>query len=197
MKHGIHIREHKRWNTKTVYNQGHVMRIYRRQPKAVGFESPMVNDFNQHLCGGWFMPGLDTRESILQRLVDGLKPFGTEVYYQDEKAAAERDLERLLAAGLKAELRRRAHATYRRGSYVWDLLAAQDMRVREIGDMGALAADYGPVLGPDCARQLSAYADWRLARFFDGWDTPDLPTWLTGLILGYPIENTISLYLWG
>ena len=53
MKHGIHIKKHKHWNTKTIYNNGHVMRIYRRQPKMIRFRSPMVNDFNQHLCGGW------------------------------------------------------------------------------------------------------------------------------------------------
>ena len=34
-----------------------------------------------------------------------------------------------------------------------------------------------------------------LTTFFEGWDSPPLPLWLTGLILGYPVENTISLYL--
>jgi len=52
-RQGVLVREHNHWNTKTVYNNGHVMRIYRRQPKAIRFRSPMVNDFNQHLCGGW------------------------------------------------------------------------------------------------------------------------------------------------
>jgi hypothetical protein len=26
------------------------------------------------------------------------------------------------------------------------------------------------------------------------WDSPPCPLWVTGLILGYPVENTISIY---
>jgi len=37
-----------------------------------------------------------------------------------------------------------------------------------------------------------------LKDFFSDWDAQDadseIDTWVTGLILGYPIENTISIY---
>jgi len=40
----------------------------------------MVNDFNQHLCGGWFMAEIptykDVKEHIFQRVIDPKKPFG-------------------------------------------------------------------------------------------------------------------------
>lgn len=199
-KHGIHIREHKRWNTKTVYNRGHVMRIYRRQPKALKFESPMVNDFNQHLCGGWGMPEVgDVGHATIDQLVNKRKPFASITYFAEQKDAAMEAVDRLADAGLVGEVHRRRFSRpgWKEG-YVWDVLAAQDIRVCDIGDMEALIADYTPVLGEESARtQIEYFADHQLEDFFDGWDTPPLPCWLTGLILGYPIENTISIYMEG
>ena len=32
VRHGVHVKEHQGWNTKTIYNNGHVMRIYRIKP---------------------------------------------------------------------------------------------------------------------------------------------------------------------
>jgi hypothetical protein len=68
--------------------------------------------------------------------------------------------------------------------------------VRDIGDLRALRDDYAEVFkkGPE-KDEIVAYADRALSTFFDGWDSPPLPLWLTGLILGYPVENTIALYL--
>src|SRR4051794_14248772 len=107
-KHGVHVREHKHWNTKTVYNNGHVMRIYRRQPKTIRFRSPMVNDFNQHLCDGWrFSEIEDVSEAAVQQLVTGRKPFASVPYRGDgdrEPTALEAK-RRLVAAGLVVELR--------------------------------------------------------------------------------------------
>ena len=56
--------------------------------------------------------------------------------------------------------------------------------------------DYANVFMPGfLTQEIRAFADRKLSSFFDGWDSPPLPLWLTGLILGYPVENTISLYL--
>lgn len=108
MKHGIHIREHKNWNTKTIYNNGYVMRIYRHQPKIVRFRSPMVNDFNQHLCGGWHMSDIkDEHEAALQQLMAGRKPFACITFWPIQEAAALAAHERLDAAGLVTDLRKR------------------------------------------------------------------------------------------
>lgn len=37
----------------------------------------------------------------------------------------------------------------------------------------------------------------KLSDFLKSWDVDKNPGWLAGLILGYPVENTISLYLEG
>lgn len=193
LKHGVHIREHKQWNTKTVYNNGHVMRIYRHQPKLIRFRSPMVNDFNQHLCGGWsFADIADEEEATVQQLINGRKPFACITYWRDQAARARADKERLRECGLITELRRREWHGWNT-DHVWDLLSCHDLRVGDIGDLQSLCKDYAEIgLEPD---EVAIFADAPLKTFFNGWDSPPLPLWLTGLILGYPVENTISLYL--
>jgi hypothetical protein len=195
-KHGIHIREHKNWNTKTVYNNGHVMRIYRRQPKAVRFQSPMVNDFNQHLCEGWTMTDIaDTDEATIEQLLLGKKPFACIGYYPDDHSKALDAQQRLKLAGLVTELQMQEQQSYY-FDHIWSLHACQNIRVRDIGDLSALQADYDSWLSPGfLSDDIAEFADMHLSHFFNGWDIPDIPLWLTGLILGYPVENTMSIYL--
>lgn len=196
VKHGVHIREHKQWNTKTIYNNGHVMRIYRRQPKIIRFRSQMVNDFNQHLCGGWSLSDIeDKEEATVNQLIQRRKPFASITYRHDQSERARRDRKRLEDAGLVAQLQRRDWQGWN-CDHVWDVLACHDIRVCDIGDLDALVTDYSPVFTMELARnEIESFADVPLTAFFEGWDSPPLPLWLTGLILGYPIENTISLYL--
>ena len=69
------ILEHKKWNTKKVYVGDFLAMTYRRCPKVIYFQSPMVNDANQSLCMGWG----DMREwnrRIKEQLLGGLKPLG-------------------------------------------------------------------------------------------------------------------------
>lgn len=192
--HGIHIREHKNWNTKTVYNNGHVMRIYRRQPKVIRFQSPMLNDFNQHLCGGWRMTDIgDEKEATIQQMLAGKKPFGCICFSPNRHAEAVEAQQRLMSAGLVTDLRKR---TMQGGQIFWDLLACHDIRVKDIGDLRALEEDYtGAFEARVLCDEIRSFSDRKLSSFFDGWDSPPLPLWLTGLVLGYPVENTISIYL--
>lgn len=192
-RHGVHVREHKNWNTKTVYNNGHVVRIYRRQPKVIRFQSPMVNDFNQHLCGGWSMTDIgDEKEATIRQLLAGKKPLACIFYWPDRHTEAVEAQQRLTSAGLVTDLRKRELSP---GHAVWDLLACHDIRVKDIGDLRALREDYAGVFGPGrVTKEIRLFADRKLSTFFDGWDSPPLPLWLTGLFLGYPVENTISIY---
>lgn len=195
-RHGVHVREHKNWNTKTVYNNGHVMRIYRRQPKMIRFHSPMVNDFNQHLCGGWSMTEInDEKEATIQQLLTGRKPLACICFWPDRYADAVEAQTRLVAAGLVTDLRKRDMQSYY-FDHIWDLMACHDIRVSDIGDLRALEDDYDHwfILG-FLTQEIAAFAGRELSSFFNEWDSPPLPRWLTGLILGYPVENTISLYL--
>jgi hypothetical protein len=195
MNHGVQIREHKHWNTKTVYNEGHVVRIYRRQPKTIRFQSPMVNDFNQHLCDGWHLSDIeDVNDATIQQLVTGRKPFACVTYPDHEETTARDAMRRLEAAGLVAEMRERG-VEISGDRHVWDVLVCHDLRVRDIGDLRALGEDYAEALDLDVEPGILLFADRALSSFFDDWDTPPLPLWLTGLILGYPVENTVSIYL--
>jgi hypothetical protein len=195
-RHGVLIRQHKNWNTKTVYNNGHVMRIYRRQPKVLRFQSPMVNDFNQHLCGGWSMTDIgDEKEATVRQLLMGKKPFACISFWPDRHSEAVKAQQRLMSAGLVTDLRKRIMQSYF-FDHIWDLLACHHIRVKDIGDLRALEADYAGAFGSRfLSEEIRAFAGRKLSSFFDGWDSPPLPLWLTGLILGYPVENTISIYL--
>lgn len=196
VKHGVVVREHKHWNTKTVYNNGHVMRIYRFQPKVIRFQSPMVNDFNQHLCGGWSLSDIkDENDATVHQLLTGKKPFACITYWHNQREAALKAQRTLESAGLVTDLRRRSMVGHQ-FDQVWDVLACHDIRVQDIGDLRALRDDYANVfeIGAE-TEEVMPFASRALSSFFDGWDSPPLPLWLTGLILGYPVENTISIYL--
>jgi hypothetical protein len=193
-RHGVIVTVGRRHKTKTIWNRGHRMVTYRRQPLRIRFRSRMVNDRNQHLCGGWHLDGLgDTDTAIERQLVAGRKPLGSMVFWSEDAAEARQCAARLRAAGLVAKV-----------TSLGDRIrvdACHDIRVGDIGDLGDLVSDYvksGAI--PDSAvddlcREFTVHSPRRLRSFLGGkWDIEDCPPWLTGLILGYPIENTISLY---
>jgi hypothetical protein len=161
-------------------------------PKRVRFKSKMVNDANQHLCGGWTYFGYgNDDDKIERRLIAGKKPLGSMSDWS--KAAAGQRARRLRAAGLVAKVSKNRHI-----SGLWDVEACHDIRVRDIGDLGALIGDYtssAPALTPEFNAEFLKHGSRKLSSFLGGkWDIEDCPPWLTGLILGYPVENTISLY---
>lgn len=189
-KHGVVIIEHKQWNTKKIYNAGYLMRAYHHQPKHIRFSSPMVTDFNQHLCGGWTMQGMrDENTIICNQLVSSRKPLGIAVYWPDDLDSAKKQQERLLAAGLIVSLKRRHWCA---GKYLWDLAACQDIRIGDIGSLADLAEDYLEA-GIDTGN-MNHFAKKHLKTRMHCFDIPESPLWLTGLVLGYPVENTISIY---
>lgn len=73
--HGIYIREYKKTIDKLFINNGNLMRKYKYPRIERHFSSPMLNDYNLHLCGGWAHHGVEMSES-LQRVIDGKKPMG-------------------------------------------------------------------------------------------------------------------------
>ena len=197
-KHGVIVTVGGRHNTKTIWNRGHRMVTYRRQPRRIRFKSKMVNDKNQHLCGGWFFAGLENHDRWIERqLVAGRKPLGSMVFGREECENGE-DVacaERLRAAGLVV----RVGPGFVEGTRLVE--ACHDIRVGEIGDIGDLAADYvesGAISDDeidDLCREFNIHSGRKLKSFLGKrWDTEHNPLWLTGLILGYPIENTISCY---
>ena len=192
-KDGAVIKEGKTGNTKTIYSDGKAVHTYKNVPKQVHFQSDLLNDDNQNLCGGWQVK--DEPERLVQQLESKKKPFGVVNFLPQNKDAAEKAKAKLDKAGLVTVLHKRPHQGWN-FDHMWDLMACQDMKVKDIGDLEALKKDYAQVF--ESGREedtIDDYADRHLSSFFDGWDSPPLPLWLTGLILGYPVENTVSLYL--
>jgi hypothetical protein len=83
------------------------------------------------------------------------------------------------------------------GSYTQVIVANQGT-LEELFDLDALLGDYVDALGPTSRsalrRQFLTYRKFRLVEFADGWDVEDVPPWVTGLILGYPVKRTIKGY---
>jgi hypothetical protein len=193
-KHGVIVTTGKQFKTKTVWNRGHRMITYRKQPLRIKFKSRMVNDKNQHLCGGWVFAGLgDTNLWIERQLIAGRKPLGVMFFWGDERDEAGECAERLRADGLIV----RTGPGFTDGTRIVE--ACQDIRVGDIGDLGDLFADYAESLIPeyedDLREEFNRHAGRRLRSFLGKkWDAEHNPLWLTGLILGYPVENTSSCY---
>ena len=195
-KHGVIVTIGGRHNSKTIWNRGHRMVTYRKQPNRIRFRSKMVNDKNQHLCGGWFFAGLENTNLWIERqLIAGRKPLGAMVFWDEglEDGADIACAERLKAARLIV----RTGPGFTDGTRIVE--ACHDIRVGDIGDLGDLFADYAESLIPeyedDLREEFNRYAGRRLRSFLGKkWDTEHNPLWLTGLILGYPVENTISCY---
>lgn len=80
----------------------------------------------------------------------------------------------------------------------WRLEVCQPIRLRDIGDLALLKRDYnalGETIQGRITWEIDQKADFPLSSFFGKWDIEYPPLWLTGLLLGYPVENTISLYM--
>lgn len=73
--HGIYSIEYKKTIHKYYINNGYLMRRYIYPIIRQKFNSLMVNDYNQHLCGGWHFLGIE-RTECLTRVTQGLKPIG-------------------------------------------------------------------------------------------------------------------------
>jgi hypothetical protein len=186
-RHGIYITEGACWNTKTVYDRGRVVEVYDRVPKMIRFRSPMVNDFNQPLETCWPTSDIpDINEAIVQQLLQGKKPLG-EAYFDDEAQAADAS-QRLRDAGLLVNWRRCGSGDHVRH----DVEACHDLRLRDLGSFQDLRADYTSAGLP--LRSEKYHAGRTLESYWGGkWNSERTPQWVTGLVLGYPVENTISL----
>ena len=192
-KHGVQIIEHKDWNTKQVWNRGHLMMTYRYVPKKIHFKNKMVNDKNQDLCGGWFMDDCGFEEQqmrLIDRVGAGLKPMGV-LHYDSRPLAFQ--VANAIRNGTNLDVKVTKTHNY-------EVALAQHGTLVELFDLDALALDYidnGIFTSADMARMVTKYSHHRLIDFSEGWDVEDIPAWVTGLILGYPVENTISLYRMG
>jgi hypothetical protein len=181
MRHGIIINKFNHHRTKRIYNKGFLLGSYLKLPKNNTFIHRMNNDINQHFCGGWFLPPYYGNKQLFMRVVHFLKPFG--VLHSLNKS----ELNEYIKYSKYYNL---TYKTIRSQLQGTDLMFCFDNTLNKIYDLDALVLEYANNninIIPDRKKLLSDY--------FYAWDIEQgVAPWETGLILGYPIENTISLY---
>lgn len=195
---------------KKIYLGNHLITSYPSapNPEKLKFQSPMVNDFNQDLCGGWCCPELrNDIEALFERIKRGLKPFANLSTWAINKVKV-KELDEIINV-MPSNLKYKRFDRFRNqdGScsafgkemhdYVDNIDICMPGKLSDLFDMDALAEDYTIHLPkyPQIAQDIKNSKHLEMEQFLgDKWD--DLG-WLTGLILGYPIENTISRYKQG
>ena len=193
---------------------------YHYGPKEVTFDSPMINATNL-LCNGG-IPVNDSAKLIVDQLTRGKKPFGEASfisYNRDEweqvEAEARDHHDKLRDAGLVTKfsittlektgwnaVEKRMFLPGEKLYLYCTVMAAQNIAVADIGPLSQLQSDYEAA---DLGHRINfkECADLRLSEFVSGmWGFDFLHRnhpksggpFLTGLIVGYPVWSTISLY---
>ncbi len=196
--HGIFQRSYKKTQDILFISNGHLLAKYKYPKIESTFESPMLNAFNLHLCGGWFWPNVNNDEEILNRVIKGLKPMGDIV---DKKHNIKKILQIAEKEGLTCLISPHSWENYE------NIKFCRDSRFDELFNVEALFSDY-------CKYFLSIFrktdgeyqkfrakiTNHRLSDFLDfDISTPriDSDIIITGLILGYPVWSTISVMWMG
>lgn len=163
-------------------------------PKWLRFRSPMVNDYNQYLCCGGQTHGIrNTEENTVLRVVNGKKPLAGSIMF-DSELQTHQAAKKLRSLGLLVSVHRTGA---RSGDGLFDeprLTVSVPGKLGDIFDMDALASDYHFWLGHYAAAVISNAKKLDMEEFHHGFfDVEDHDESLVGLVLGYPIENTMSL----
>jgi len=172
--------------TKQIRNKnGYVLMRYPNIPKNLKFKHKAVNDHNQHLCGGWSVyPRVEFEE--IDRVEQGLKPVGISYTYNLDLAKAK--IENLISKGFLATYTTRIF----NNKEMYNVTASVTGTLGEFFDMDTLAADYKRCRLMN--NEIIKYKNVNFSEFHnDNYDCDKHPLEITGLILGFPIENTISL----
>jgi hypothetical protein len=194
-------------------------RDYRYPRITPAFASPLVNDVNLALCGGFSVWEKETNkdledEMIIKQVFDGHKPLGA-VYLcvdgehglppqatalaqaRDKVAALVEEAER---RGLATRVKRRNIPGYYGETICVDAILSHRGTLGNLFDLDALAEDWQSYLvgNPDeaarTAEQLDALRDMRLEEFMDV-DFEAVPTSVLGLVLGYPVWSSAACVL--
>lgn len=198
--HGVYeVKQQGMMKKKYFINNGHKMSVYEYPDIERSFSSPMVNDYNLHLCGGWAWKDIDLTQEIIDRVITGLKPVG--FTYTTGKRGKEWLLEQEGIAQQAGCL-----------TYIFNedkcLGIAYPHKCCEIFDLDALESDYmkyAEVLGgdhrfDDVEEALDILSFYNFIDFFEefaaGDPTLDREFIIAGLLLGYPIESTVSIIDW-
>ncbi len=192
--HGIFKRDYIKTKDVLFISNGILLNKYKFPKIKTRFNSPMLNFFNLHLCGGWFWPNINVKKEILRRVIKGLKPMGDIV----DKIAEIREISnKAESAGLEYSIIPHFLKDHR------EITFCKDGKFEELFDVEALFSDYSKYyfaifkkIQGEYQAVASKIANRRLSDFLDfNVGTPGMESDLiiTGLILGYPIWSTVSV----
>ena len=180
---GVDITEHKSWNTiRFKTHTGGSGRTYYHCPKWTPLDTPLVNLENQHLCGGWSYY-VDDNATGLARVSERQKP----AFEAGFTSTQERDA--FVAENLASKLIFRPWkvADHFFVSICYDETLAEAFGLEELKELHDWYADLGH------KTQILEYAQRRLIDWHEEWTDDHTEPALKGLVLGYPIEVTVSM----
>lgn len=197
--------EFKKYFHKHIYSDAdykYCVRQYMRVPKNLKFKHPMINDDNQDLCGGWglFKNTKPDNEIILEKVLMGTKPMG--IFYKNSAEEANEIIKEIDKNKFFVEYIKRNNDE----NWGYEINIATKDKLCNLFDLETLTQDYIDVFSNEFedfdddnykyfTNTIMQYKNYQLCNFFFQWDIDDLPIQIVGLILGFPIENTISIML--
>lgn len=196
---GLWRREHKSKYRMYVLNNGNIMTRYGYPKFDLPFASPMVRWQNLHYCNGWSMQGPDGNNigeniHILQSVIDGLKPMGFAVAYEDK---IEPCVELAKSSGLPYAINKKSW-----NDKLVEVAIGQHGVIGETFDIDALFRSYcrvglGEFLDDEhplemlCELEESSFSDY--LSDWNYWNPEeDYELVRIGLLLGYAVESTMA-----
>ena len=209
-RNGIYLQSFQKFEIKRYIRNGIILGVFRYPRFSRTFSSPMVNDYNQNLAGGWYWQYREdgslrgsreyNNEIIFERLVAGRKPLGGLRFWDDAGEKKEKFLQRLLDSDLRYTRAREQQEEF--------FTVSRRGRLGDLFNFDGIAKDYAELeRGAGCCI-LGSHAN--LERFLNSLASESLESYLgfdhlhpkssfdfilTGLILGYPLENTYAILL--
>jgi hypothetical protein len=191
LKNNVKIIEGKKYNKKQIVNDnGYKFITYNYIPKKIEFKSPMVNDMNQNLSGGWTIQSFRDEDKLsLDRVLQGKKPMSSIGFFNEkdkDEFIQENNIDKIDKNKFNVLIQEKRITISKKG------------KIGEMFDLEKLKKDYAD---NGIGINIEKVKNKDIVEYLRDWDFQDrsgkVNPWETGLILGYPIENTISLYKGG
>lgn len=197
---GFVMRETKNTKTITICGNGHYQMAYTIDKKLEIPPHQLIRWMNITMCGGFLLfdeqgKRLGDNDAIADAVFDGLKPVGDLFYLSEEEAKRVADSGRSL--GFEVLEYQREFPT---NPVAYRVMIGVNRPIREIFDLEAIARYYEkavPYMTPNLRnrfRKIGSQTPIDTLGQFD-WANPTTECHLitTGLLLGYPLESTVSL----
>lgn len=171
---------------KQIRRGNYIYVTYKNVPRDLSFKHVATNDYNQHLCGGWSLYKHPPFEEV-DRVTLGLKPVG--ISHTRDLLEAEVKQKEIINKGFMATVMK---STW---NDLYFITASPHGTLQEFfPNLDDLIKDYQRIGLTYDADAIEKYKNVKFDTFHGGrYDVKDHPSCIVGLILGYPIENTVAI----